>query len=100
MGSLLAVLQMSEAEWREVTAALLQSNANLRNDGYQGHGHFFQCPSGHAYFIDDCGGAVQSRACPHCGAQIGGSQHRLTSDNKQHEVMTRMAREIQAAHTY
>lgn len=33
-------LQISEAEWREVTGALMRSNDDLRDGGYQGHGHF------------------------------------------------------------
>lgn len=37
--------------------------------------------SGHIYCIGECGGATQEGNCPECGSRIGGSQHRLLSDN-------------------
>ena len=37
--------------------------------------------SGHYYCIGECGGATQEGKCPECGSQIGGTQHRLRSDN-------------------
>jgi len=43
--------------------------------------HWFQCPNGHPYFIGECGGAMQEARCIECGAAIGGSGHRLHSDN-------------------
>eukprot|EP00118_Oscarella_pearsei_P024112 m.298997 g.298997 ORF g.298997 m.298997 type:complete len:1015 (+) comp40786_c0_seq14:4240-7284(+) len=40
-----------------------------------------QCPNGHPYFIDNCGGAVTTGTC-FCGAQIGGSEYQLHDQNK------------------
>ena len=37
--------------------------------------------SGHIYCIGECGGATQEGKCPECGTKIGGTQHRLVSDN-------------------
>ena len=37
--------------------------------------------SGHVYCIGDCGGAMVEAKCPECGSKIGGTQHRLLSDN-------------------
>ncbi|XP_001601379.1 NFX1-type zinc finger-containing protein 1 isoform X2 [Nasonia vitripennis] len=45
-------------------------------------GHWFKCPNGHFYTIGECGGAMQQSKCFECGAAIGGSQHRLLSDNR------------------
>ncbi|XP_071084840.1 NFX1-type zinc finger-containing protein 1-like [Haliotis cracherodii] len=44
-------------------------------------GHWFRCPNGHIYAIGDCGGATEESKCPECNAGIGGSGHRLRSDN-------------------
>lgn len=46
-----------------------------------GAGHWFACPNGHAYYIGDCGGAMEESTCPECGATVGGGQHRLRPDN-------------------
>ncbi|CAL1707171.1 unnamed protein product [Somion occarium] len=44
-------------------------------------GHFYKCPNGHTFVITECGGANQVSRCPECGAQIGGSGHRLIESN-------------------
>ena len=46
-----------------------------------GQGHWFKCPKGHIYCIGECGGAMEEAKCPECGSTIGGTQHRLVSDN-------------------
>ncbi|KAK7685306.1 hypothetical protein QCA50_011669 [Cerrena zonata] len=47
-----------------------------------GHtGHFYKCPNGHTFVITECGGATQVSICPECGAQIGGTSHRLLDSN-------------------
>ena len=46
-----------------------------------GKGHWFKCPNGHIYAIGECGGAMETAKCS-CGAEIGGSQHRLLSSNQ------------------
>lgn len=45
-------------------------------------GHWFKCPKGHIYCIDQCGGAMEEGKCPECGSMIGGTQHRLRDDNR------------------
>ncbi|KAH3813306.1 NFX1-type zinc finger-containing protein 1-like [Dreissena polymorpha] len=45
-------------------------------------GHWFKCPNGHVYAIDDCGGANQRSKCPECKADIGGENHRLAEGNQ------------------
>ncbi|XP_046738512.1 NFX1-type zinc finger-containing protein 1-like [Diprion similis] len=45
-------------------------------------GHWFKCPNGHYYTIGECGGAMQESKCIECHAKIGGSSHRLRSDNR------------------
>ncbi|XP_017477675.1 PREDICTED: NFX1-type zinc finger-containing protein 1-like isoform X2 [Rhagoletis zephyria] len=48
--------------------------------GYK-QGHWYKCPNGHIYMITECGGAMEVGKCNECGAQIGGSQHRLLNSN-------------------
>ncbi|XP_039590839.1 NFX1-type zinc finger-containing protein 1 [Polypterus senegalus] len=45
-------------------------------------GHWYKCPSGHVYVITECGGAMESRKCPHCNHDIGGSNHALATGNQ------------------
>ena len=44
-------------------------------------GHWFKCPRGHIYLITECGGAMEVGKCNECGARIGGTNHRILSDN-------------------
>ena len=44
-------------------------------------GSWYKCPNGHIYNIGECGGAMEESTCPECNARIGGSSHRLRSDN-------------------
>lgn len=44
-------------------------------------GHWYKCPNGHFYCIGECGGAMEEGTCPECQAKIGGTSHRLLSDN-------------------
>lgn len=45
-------------------------------------GSWYKCPNGHYYIIGECGGAMQTRKCIECDAQVGGSSHRLLADNE------------------
>ncbi|XP_047439999.1 NFX1-type zinc finger-containing protein 1 isoform X2 [Mugil cephalus] len=45
-------------------------------------GHWNKCPNGHVYVITECGGAMERRSCPDCGAVIGGGNHTLASGNQ------------------
>ncbi|XP_065913577.1 NFX1-type zinc finger-containing protein 1-like [Dysidea avara] len=45
-------------------------------------GHWFKCPNSHYYCIGECGGAMQMAKCPECNANIGGTQHQLTTGNQ------------------
>ena len=45
-------------------------------------GHWYKCPNGHIYAIGECGGAMEQRQCPECGATIGGTHHRLVQGNQ------------------
>ncbi|KAJ7593989.1 hypothetical protein C8J56DRAFT_778835, partial [Mycena floridula] len=44
-------------------------------------GHWYNCPNGHAFVITECGGAMETARCPECGANIGGTNHRLDATN-------------------
>lgn len=86
---------MSPEEWQSIMKGLLTANADLANGGYQGQGHFYICINKHPYVIGDCGGAVETSACPECGARIGGTQHAVSFGNTGHAELNRMAREWQ-----
>ncbi|CAH0548130.1 unnamed protein product [Brassicogethes aeneus] len=44
-------------------------------------GHWFKCPKGHVYAIENCGDAVMSGKCNECGALIGGTNYELSRGN-------------------
>ncbi|KAG4081169.1 hypothetical protein HA402_014617 [Bradysia odoriphaga] len=60
--------------------SLEEKNMILQVMGFS-KGHWYKCPNGHIYCIGECGGAMQQSKCPECGSIIGGSSHRLVSDN-------------------
>lgn len=66
-----SAVKITDAERQEIVKAM----------GFK-QGHWYKCPKGHIYVIADCGGAVMTANCPECGALIGGSGHRLLSDNR------------------
>lgn len=68
-------------EQADILSALIKASPDLQNRGYMGQGHVYRCPNGHPYVIGDCGGAVTEANCFECGVRIGGSQHRVRSDN-------------------
>ena len=63
-------LGISDTEKQEIVRAL-----NM------GRGAWYACPNGHPYVIGDCHGAVMVSRCNECGAEIGGTGHRLRGDN-------------------
>jgi hypothetical protein len=65
-----SAVKISDAERKMIVGAL----------GFK-QGHWYKCPNGHFYVIDNCGGAMQTGRCNECGEAIGGSQHRLLSSN-------------------
>jgi hypothetical protein len=52
------------------------------NYGGSASSHWYECPNGHAYFIGECGGAMQESRCSECGAPVGGTGHRLLASNR------------------
>ncbi len=45
-------------------------------------GNFYACPNGHQYFVDRCGKPMEILKCPHCGVDIGGTNHNLLPTNQ------------------
>eukprot|EP00808_Paulinella_micropora_P005146 g2757.t1 len=45
-------------------------------------GRWYQCPNGHAYYVDNCGRPMQILQCATCGVDIGGENHNLLGTNK------------------
>ncbi|KAL1670096.1 hypothetical protein GGF50DRAFT_122799 [Schizophyllum commune] len=58
-----------------------EQTAIVRAFNFTHTGHWYNCPNGHTFVIDDCGGANQVSRCPECGATIGGTGHALTAGN-------------------
>jgi len=54
-------------------------------------GHWYACSCGYEYAIGECGGALETIACPECGAVIGGENHHLADGNVQAADMLRVA---------
>ncbi|KAF9428398.1 hypothetical protein BGZ94_002538 [Podila epigama] len=46
-----------------------------------GSGHWYRCPNGHTFIIDDCGMAMQESRCIDCNAAVGGGDHQLLQSN-------------------
>ncbi|KAL1742486.1 hypothetical protein HDZ31DRAFT_43128, partial [Schizophyllum fasciatum] len=72
--------------------SLDEQTAIVRAFNFSHTGHWYNCPNGHTFVIDDCGGANQVATCPECGANIGGSNHALeggNSSNPQYEALLR-----------
>ncbi|KAF8656756.1 hypothetical protein AX16_002435 [Volvariella volvacea WC 439] len=59
-------------------------------------GHSYECPNGHPYVIDNCGGATQVSQCPECGEAVGGSNHTLVQGNRRAEDLEELLREAGA----
>lgn len=74
---------------KELDTELPRSGLGISDDERQmivkamnlNQGHWFKCPNGHIYAIGECGGAMESRKCPECDANIGGANHSLTAGN-------------------
>ncbi|EFA77791.1 NF-X1-type Zn finger-containing protein [Heterostelium album PN500] len=49
-------------------------------------GHWFNCPNGHLYYIDNCGGAMEVGKCIECKEQVGGTNHKLLSTNSHSNI--------------
>jgi hypothetical protein len=62
--------KVTDAERKEIVRAM----------GFK-QGHWYKCPNGHIYIITECGGAMEKSLCNDCGAEIGGSGHRLLQSN-------------------
>ncbi|KAL7762647.1 hypothetical protein ACKLNR_009182 [Fusarium oxysporum f. sp. zingiberi] len=59
-----------------------------------GTGHWYTCPNGHPFTINNCGMAMEEAPCPECGARIGGRNH-VSVEGVRHAVeIEEIAREI------
>lgn len=62
----------SELSFVSKTIRITQTQKNLIVQAIGlSQGHWYECPNGHAYVIDACGGAMEEAKCPDCGAKIG-----------------------------
>lgn len=80
---ILASLEALIKEYDEHRISLLPRRLNELSEALKvSPGHFFMCPNGHVYVIDNCGGAMEASACHRCGERIGGAQHAVTIANE------------------
>ncbi|KAI0088042.1 P-loop containing nucleoside triphosphate hydrolase protein [Irpex rosettiformis] len=63
----------------------------VRGLNFSHTGHFYKCPKGHTFVIDDCGGAMQRSTCPECGEAIGGYNHERIQGNRRALEFERIA---------
>ncbi|KAJ7496030.1 hypothetical protein B0H11DRAFT_2171669 [Mycena galericulata] len=73
--------------------SLDEQMAVVRAFSFTHTGHFYTCPRGHVYVIDQCGGAMERSNCPECGAPIGGANHTLDTTNRPALELETMARQ-------
>eukprot|EP00919_Chromeraceae_sp_WS-2016_P033760 GHVR01079868.1.p1 GENE.GHVR01079868.1~~GHVR01079868.1.p1 ORF type:complete len:930 (+),score=210.99 GHVR01079868.1:1392-4181(+) len=67
-----------------ITEERIQIDRAMRTGGGRNHAegnHWFSCPCGAIYYIDDCGGATETATCPECRVTIGGTGHTLATGN-------------------
>ncbi|KAL3940607.1 MAG: hypothetical protein SGBAC_004891 [Bacillariaceae sp.] len=76
------IAESNDKGLREAIAAMDAGQTNWNFGGGGASGHWYECPNGHPYFIGDCGGAMTTARCFECGAEIGGSNHRMLGSNR------------------
>jgi hypothetical protein len=79
-GQLQGLGAISALELKQVFSAM--STIQGYDYGGSASSHWYECPNGHAYFIGECGGAMQESRCNECGALIGGTSHHLVASNR------------------
>jgi hypothetical protein len=79
-GQLRNLKAISALELKQVYEAM--STIQGYDYGGSASSHWYECPNGHAYFIGECGGAMQESRCNECGAPVGGTSHHLLASNR------------------
>uniref|UniRef100_A0A7S1PFG7 RZ-type domain-containing protein n=1 Tax=Percolomonas cosmopolitus TaxID=63605 RepID=A0A7S1PFG7_9EUKA len=74
-------LKIDDIKRKILDRRMRQGAIEAVQQGY-GAGRWFQCANGHPYFIGECGGAMEESNCADCGCRVGGTSHRLKSDNR------------------
>ncbi|KAF5604068.1 NFX1-type zinc finger-containing protein [Fusarium pseudocircinatum] len=80
--------------YRPVTAEELRQVYAASMGELSGTGHWYTCPNGHPFTINNCGMAMEEAPCPECGARIGGRNH-VSVEGVRHAVeIEEIVREI------
>ncbi|KAL9574008.1 hypothetical protein ACKAV7_001784 [Fusarium commune] len=80
--------------YRPVTTEELRQVYVASMGELSGTGHWYTCPNGHPFTINNCGMAMEEAPCPECGARIGGRNH-VSVEGVRHAVeIEEIAREI------
>jgi hypothetical protein len=67
------------AFWSLITSKERMDVIQAMAQEFQGSGHWYYCRNGHPFTIGECGGAVETAACPDCGALVGGENHQIAA---------------------
>lgn len=80
--------------YRPVTTEELRQVYMASMGELSGTGHWYTCPNGHPFTINNCGMAMEEAPCPECGVRIGGRNH-VSVEGVRHAVeIEEIAREI------
>ncbi|TVY69619.1 E3 ubiquitin-protein ligase rnf213-alpha [Fusarium oxysporum f. sp. cubense] len=80
--------------YRPVTTEELRQVYMASTGELSGTGHWYTCPNGHPFTINNCGMAMEEAPCPECGVRIGGRNH-VSVEGVRHAVeIEEIAREI------
>lgn len=71
--------------YRPVTAEELRQVYMASMGELSGTGHWYTCPNGHPFTINNCGMAMEEAPCPECGERIGGRNH-VSAEGVRHAV--------------
>ncbi|KAF4437818.1 Zinc finger, CCCH-type [Fusarium austroafricanum] len=81
--------------YRPVTAEELRQVYAASMGELSGTGHWYTCPNGHPFTINNCGMAMEEAQCPECGARIGGRNHRSVEGVRRAVEIEEIAREME-----
>ncbi|KAK2683984.1 DNA2/NAM7 helicase-like, C-terminal [Fusarium oxysporum f. sp. vasinfectum] len=80
--------------YRPVTTEELRQVYMASMGELSGTGHWYTCPNGHPFTINNCGMAMEEAPCPECGVRIGGRNHVSVEGVKHAVEIEEIAREI------
>lgn len=82
---------IAEGDLGNIRTAVVEAMGGIHQAFGGNQSHWFECVNGHPYYIDSCGGAMETSKCPECGSVIGGADHNLAAGNRHADAMVTAA---------